>query len=405
MMKKILYSRIVFVVITLWTLGVTVARAIRLPNNYAMSHWLLDYRFGFMKRGLIGSICSVFLSASDAEMSRNMITILSGVVYAVFIILFLVLVYMLLRNYQFDRNISILVIVFVSSPFFVMSGHLFGYFDALLFVAAISSLFFIEKEHFLAAAVISSMAILVHESYLLIGLPVIYLSIYLKYFGDGKWKLGKVNTLIMLLPVVTFLFLTVYGMLFVDNKLLFEQLLRYLNSYSYIYAGEKGLPHWQTVGFSELLRTQKHSIPERIFQLRNITAYYPVVLLILVFIHESFKLKAFRMHSLIVSAVIFMPFMMYSVAFDVIRISLNILGIGMMVVWVMKMNRRSVRFDTQFMFIGMTVLVINIFSRVPLMDRQIDGFSDIQRLFFYLPAVLYSVFLIFRKDDEKTTSF
>ena len=45
--------------VLLWTLGITLARAIRTPNDYSEAHWLLDYRFGFIKRGLIGSMCSL----------------------------------------------------------------------------------------------------------------------------------------------------------------------------------------------------------------------------------------------------------------------------------------------------------------------------------------------------------
>ena len=402
--KKLINRKFLLIITILWTLCVTVSRAIRLPNNYAKSHWLLDYRFGFMKRGFVGSVCSLFTSIFGVTITSQAITVLSSIVYAAFIIFFLTLIFILLKKYNYDRNISVLVLVFVSSPFFVMSGHLFGYFDALLFVAAISSLFLIEKKHFLSAALISSMAILVHESYLLIGLPVIYLSIYLKYFQDRKWKLGKVDTLIMLLPVMTFLFLTLYGIVFVDNVTLFGQLLEYLNSYDYIYAGKKGLPYWQTIGFPELLKTQKHTILERIFQLKNITAYYPVALAILLFIHSSFKLKVFRLHSLLVVSVIFAPFLMYAVAFDVIRISLNILGVGFIVLWLMKVTRKSEYFDSPFMLVGISVLLINIFSRVILMDRQIDGFSDVQRAIFYLPAIFYVIFLVFRKEKEEITS-
>src|SRR5262249_58668406 len=38
-----------------WALVVTCLRSARLPNNLATEHWLIDYRFGFVKRGLIGS--------------------------------------------------------------------------------------------------------------------------------------------------------------------------------------------------------------------------------------------------------------------------------------------------------------------------------------------------------------
>jgi len=38
-----------------WAMVITMARAVRYPNDFAEAHWLLDYRFGFIKRALAGS--------------------------------------------------------------------------------------------------------------------------------------------------------------------------------------------------------------------------------------------------------------------------------------------------------------------------------------------------------------
>ena len=404
-MRKFLNRRFFIIPIILWTVGITVARGFRFPNNYSQSHWLLDYRFGFMKRGFVGSICSFFTSILGVKMTSGAITVLSSIVYAAFIVSFLILAFMLLKKYDYSRNISAIILIFVSSPFFVMSGHLFGYFDALLFVVVISSLFLIEKEHFLPAALISSMAILVHESYLLIGLPVVYLSIYLKYFSKKSRNPEKVNIAIILLPVFTFVFMTIYGMFFIDNKFLFDQLIKYLNSFDFIYAGKKGVPHWQTIGFLELLETQRNTAPERIFQLRNITAYYPSLLAIMFFIHLSFRIKVFYKDSLLVLISVLTPFFMYFVAFDVVRISLNTLGLGFIALWVMKMNRKSFNSGDSFMLIGMSVFFLNVFARVTLMGKHVDKFTDFERTIFYLPAFIYMIFLIYSKNTEQKATF
>ena len=39
-------------VLMLGALVATVLRTIRWPNDWSEAHWLLDYRFGFVKRGL-----------------------------------------------------------------------------------------------------------------------------------------------------------------------------------------------------------------------------------------------------------------------------------------------------------------------------------------------------------------
>jgi hypothetical protein len=38
-----------------WAMVITMARAVRYPNDFAEAHWLLDYRFGLIRRGLAGS--------------------------------------------------------------------------------------------------------------------------------------------------------------------------------------------------------------------------------------------------------------------------------------------------------------------------------------------------------------
>src|SRR5688500_10058539 len=55
---RVMRSRVPFLSIA-WSLLVTIARAIRRPNDFAEAHWLLDYQFGFVKRGLIGSLYSL----------------------------------------------------------------------------------------------------------------------------------------------------------------------------------------------------------------------------------------------------------------------------------------------------------------------------------------------------------
>lgn len=41
------------IVLIVYTFVITSLRTLRSPNDFAEAHWLLDYRFGFIKRGLI----------------------------------------------------------------------------------------------------------------------------------------------------------------------------------------------------------------------------------------------------------------------------------------------------------------------------------------------------------------
>lgn len=60
-----------------WTFAVTTWRALRLPNDFSMAHWLLDYRLGFIKRGLVGSTAALVAGVTGGPPSETAIVIAS----------------------------------------------------------------------------------------------------------------------------------------------------------------------------------------------------------------------------------------------------------------------------------------------------------------------------------------
>ncbi|HPA56309.1 MAG TPA: hypothetical protein PLT70_02650 [bacterium] len=399
--KQLSNKRNLFYLTVILTLAVTVFRAIRLPNNYSKSHWLIDYRFGFMKRGIIGSICSVATSFTGTKMTPGVITILSGIVFVLFVSLFLYAAFMLLKKHGGSNSIMLIILVFSSSPFFVMSAHLFGYFDAVLYICAILSILLIEKKHYIMSAFISSFAILVHESYFLTGLTLVYFSIWLKYISGTDSKIGKKEIFIMLIPFCTFIFLTFYGIFIVDNKLLNRQLFQYLKSIDFVYVGNRGVPHWQTIGMVELFKTQKTNLMERIFSFESLSAFYPVLIAILSFIYSAFKLKVLKKESIALLAVVLAPLAIHSIAFDTVRISLYTTGSVFIAFWILSLNKTPVRPSGSITIIALSVLILNIFSKVQLMGKELDRFTHLQRAGLYLPALLFALFIIFLDSSEE----
>ncbi|MCX6553302.1 MAG: hypothetical protein NTY02_20235, partial [Acidobacteria bacterium] len=67
-----------------WAMAVTVARAARYPNDFAEAHWLLDYRFGLIRRGLAGSIFTLLTSARILTPSAGTVAGVAFVVFAAF---------------------------------------------------------------------------------------------------------------------------------------------------------------------------------------------------------------------------------------------------------------------------------------------------------------------------------
>jgi len=387
--------KITLFLVIFWTLGVTVARAVRLPNTYAKCHWLFDYRFGFMKRGLIGAISNNVAAIFGKTVTSELISILSGIAFGLFMLALVVIIINLLQKSDYNINMLIVIAVFVSAPFIVMSAHVFGYFDNILYLILIFSLYLVEKKLFLSAAVISSAAVLIHESYLLTGLPLLYFAVFMKCCSEDKEKKPSIGDMIfMLLPVAVFVFLFVYGAM-VKNSDLNNKLYHYLNSFDYISTGRrKGVAHWQTISFVELFKTQSRFFISRLVQLDAAAVFLPSLLVLLNFIYTSFKIKVLSFKSIFIQAVIFAPLMMHIIAFDTIRLSLNSIVVGFILIWVLARNIPFSKFDPQIMIMAFPVLILNFFIRVPLMDNCVDGFTDFQRLLFYLPVFIFLILMI-----------
>ncbi|MDP9310488.1 MAG: hypothetical protein M3R24_06305 [Chloroflexota bacterium] len=185
-MKKHQINSFIPWVIIGWTFAVTIARAIRAPNDFSEAHWLLDYRFGFMKRGLIGSLCSAVTGLLGLQMNPGLIVALSGFTLCSMTAAIFFLLYRASRRHQLKDGIFALGVVFASSPFVVMQAHLLGYFDALLYVFAIASVALTLFDRPFLAALVSIVAILSHESYLLIGFPLACLASVAVLAAGGK---------------------------------------------------------------------------------------------------------------------------------------------------------------------------------------------------------------------------
>jgi hypothetical protein len=70
-----------------WAMAMTMARAVRYPNDFAEAHWLLDYRFGFIKRGLAGSAVSLLAGTGLIRQSKSTIAILSFAAFGLLVIM------------------------------------------------------------------------------------------------------------------------------------------------------------------------------------------------------------------------------------------------------------------------------------------------------------------------------
>ena len=146
---------------TLLLLGlgvVTLGRTLRWPNDWAEAHWLLDYRFGFVKRGLLGQLLQWAVAPFGGEVGEGAIRAVSAAAFAAFVVLLGYTVWRVLRATAFAPGAVAVAAAFVASPFLVMTGHLVGYFDHVVFALGIVSIWLVLRRRPWAGALLQALA-------------------------------------------------------------------------------------------------------------------------------------------------------------------------------------------------------------------------------------------------------
>lgn len=165
----------------------TVARGLRTPHHYAIGHWLHNYDHGLVPRGLPGALAQPLFSYKSGEDVRSIATVLV-------VLSFLLFAYLVLRGATTgvraarERGLDGLalgaVLVFVGSPFIVFTSHVFGYFDQLIAAALLACILLLARDRYALAGLLSGAAVLVHEIYLLLALPLLVFTCALQYSAE-----------------------------------------------------------------------------------------------------------------------------------------------------------------------------------------------------------------------------
>lgn len=380
------------------TFLITITRGIRWPNYFSKAHWLIDYRYGFTKRGLIGSLCSVLTRVVTIPTSPGLIEVLSVLfLFLMFGTMFYLIIRIARRsrNKQIKRNTLALGLVFASSPFVVMNAHCLGYFDALLFFLAIASVMLIFRQHPVWAALLSSAAILIHESYLLIGINHVFLaSVEMMRANSDRRTNRKIRLVPLLLPIIVFLALIIYQY-FSQNT---NTIRAYLNVRLNMFFGFpvtriEPVSLWHTTPLKELFFEEHVVILERLLDPFIFRSVYPTLLTclltILVYIYSTFRIKFFSFFSVILQTLIYAPMAMHLVAWDTARISIFLIGNGFIAYWILTETREAHRTHYFFSLLALVTLISNIYVNAPLMDDEIDRFSIPLRFLLYSPAIAF----------------
>ncbi|HMF98337.1 MAG TPA: hypothetical protein VKE96_28750 [Vicinamibacterales bacterium] len=380
-----------------WTLVVTCLRAARLPNNFSTEHWLIDYRFGFVKRGLVGSVLSIATRLAGTRPSERLIDTLAIVMFVIFCAALLCVSVFMVRRWRWSSDITLAVLVFLSSPFIVMSAHLIGYYDNIVIVMTLLSLALVFERRMWPAAAVQAVAILIHENALLVGFPV---------FCCGAWLAARQaeprrrDLLPLLLPIAAFVLIAVR--LNTAPHRLERSLTAYLSTYPFV-AGtiaDVRVPHWITITFNDSYLLHQGHFQERILSQPMIALVLPSLLALLGVLFESQGLAVISRESAIALAVCLLPQAMHVMVWDTARIWTYSIVCAFLLLWVAVALRPARRTATPLVvLLSLVALLVNVIGVTPLMDGLRERFDVTTRLLMYAPVLALAVALAYFQED------
>lgn len=377
----------------LWTLGVTVLRALRTPNDFAEAHWLLDYRFGFVKRGLVGEILSVATRWTSIPITAKLITALATMAFLVYCTTVILLTLRIIHNSGWSKGAVLVTLVFLSSPFVVMSAHLNGYYDNIIIMLGVFSVALLLNGKLWLAACLQVLAVLVHENAMILVFPFFCLALLLTNRKRQELGIPSLPFVPLFLPILVFIIVTVNQSSLMAQDIA-ESFAARLSQFSFI----QGRGYLAQVLTSRSLGDYFASQSPKFFmRLTSIDMYgliLPSALAILFFTMNAFRIPGLSVESLGLLGVCFAPQIMHLVAWDTTRIWTYTILCAFLVLWIYSENFMTKQNASATTLICLIALVANVVILTPLMDDQSDRFDLNTRLFLYAPVIVGGLLLI-----------
>lgn len=161
----------------------TLVRGLDRVSFYAVGHWLLTWRHGFVKRGLVGTLASPVLAGKTGQDIQPIVTILAAVVLTLLCVGLFQAGLVITRRARATEGGGFLylsVLAFLGSSGVIAMASTLGYLDhvlaglALLGVGAAAQ----GRPVIAASACIAGLA--VHEIFVFYGLPVVAFTVLLR---------------------------------------------------------------------------------------------------------------------------------------------------------------------------------------------------------------------------------
>lgn len=392
--------KVLLVLLYLYALVFSVLKTIRFPNDWSEAHWMLDYRFGFIKRGLTGEIFGWIFEKNEFN-----ILILSAVIlFLLYVSVFIIAVKETFKQENSFYRIFFFLVFFLSQ-YIVFSAHLIGYLDHIIFLLTILVIYFIKQKKILLSSAIAAICILIHEVSFFLMLPVSCFALVVTEIGVEKFSFKNIFSADILKKLVVFLILPFFTAISVslyqewNGENYFSVIFNYLKEIPFM--SEKAadsVASAYTKSFTYYFKEESGSFIQRLFFSRATILYGIPILFSLWMIFKEFKLKQNIQLFLLLMAVLFIPLLLHAIAYDTYRIWSFPFMILLLVFWILSSKITIKKEETrklstlEIIFFSISLGLVSLIPNV-LMDNEVERFSLIVRLIIIVPIFLILYFL------------
>lgn len=373
----------------LWAFAATTLRALRPPNDFALAHWLLDYRLGFLKRGLVGSLAN---AASGGRPAEGALVVAAFVVFALSSAALLYALWQLAARGRGPAAL-LLALALAGSPLVVMHAHLVGYLDGVVIALAVLAVALALRGRAGVGAVVLALAVLVHENVLLTGVPAFLFAVH-RRGGDRRRALAPALAVFALLALAQAL---------QPQAALREAIGARLAPVAWLDPViREFLPVWLTDSFVENFRQCADGLWQR-----SLWAVAPVLVAptLLAALWQAWPGLRTRGDRAAFVAVCALPQLTHLFAWDGPRLWTWSLLAALLAAWVVAATAPATatpaaaprRLERPALAAFALLLLGNLWLTIPLMDSEADHLPRLARLLLHLPVLAAAVVVARRR--------
>jgi hypothetical protein len=363
----------------------------------------MDYRFGFIKRGLGGEIFGFFLEKTEF----NILMVSAVILVMLYLALLVIAVRETWKEYSFNKVLFYLI--FFLSQYAVLSMHLMGYFDHLIMLTTIISVYLIRNKMILIPALLTTFCIVVHEISLFLMVPVCLFAFLANEIQDNKLvfnqTLFKKLGFYLLFPLVAVVSISFYQESYGNKN--FQAIYTYLQNTGKIKERVAySVAAAYTESFSNYLKSELPYFLKRVFVSKCTIKYGIPLLFMMYMVYRELQKTDIRL-LMVLAAVSVSPLLLHAIAWDTPRIWAFPFMMLFLCFWILRDRCRVKDLSgntlswLEITFFLIAVALVSLFPNI-LFHSQKENFSLPVRLIVLVPVFAILIYL-YKKAPAKSS--